>query len=145
MTSTQHVPELAPVVPDELLAEFAENAGVCPRPVLREVTDNDTGETELVPIRCGSTRERVCPPCAARARRLRMQQCRDGWHRTDDPADLEDDQDDDQGDHDEPHDEGDDAESKSGRRRSTKRRPEFPPLPPKVDPENRDRPWADGS
>ena len=27
----------------------------------------------------------VCPSCADKARRLRMHQCREGWHRTDDP------------------------------------------------------------
>jgi hypothetical protein len=30
--------------------------------------------------RCGSTRAVVCAPCADRNRRLRMQQCREGWH-----------------------------------------------------------------
>ena len=34
-----------------------------------------------MPIPCGSTREAVCPPCADKARGLRMQQCREGWHR----------------------------------------------------------------
>ena len=43
------------------------------------------GQTEVIPIRCGSTREVVCPSCAQRARVLRMQQCAEGWHRTDEP------------------------------------------------------------
>ncbi len=33
-----------------------------------------------MPISCGSTREDRCPPCADRAKRLRIQQCREGWH-----------------------------------------------------------------
>jgi Replication initiator protein, pSAM2 len=45
------------------------------------VTDTESGEVRVVPISCGSTREDRCPPCAERAKRLRMQQCRDGWHR----------------------------------------------------------------
>jgi hypothetical protein len=48
--------------------------------VISNVTDLDTGEVRLVAIWCGSTREDQCPACAERARRLRMQQCREGWH-----------------------------------------------------------------
>lgn len=44
-----------------------------------------TGDVRTVPIRCGSTRESVCPPCATKARRVRMQQYREGWHLTEDP------------------------------------------------------------
>lgn len=129
---------LVPVIPDELLAEVANNAGVCSRPVVRQVTDETTGSAELIAIPCGSTRERVCPPCAAKARRLRMQQCRDGWHRIDDPAAVDDeDQDDEEDDQEAEPPAGDDDEGPSVRRRSTKRRPEFPPLPPKIEPENR--------
>ena len=61
----------------------AEAAGVCVRPHVRTVTDLATGETVSVPIPCGSTREAVCRPCAVKARRLRIHQCREGWHRTD--------------------------------------------------------------
>ncbi len=61
----------------------AESAGVCTRPHVRTVTDRLTGATTSVPIPCGSTREAVCGPCATKARRLRMHQCREGWHRTD--------------------------------------------------------------
>jgi hypothetical protein len=52
--------------------------GVCVRPVLSRMTDTSTGEQTVVPIPCGSTQERQCPPCADRARKLRMQQCREG-------------------------------------------------------------------
>lgn len=66
----------------------AESAGVCVRPYVKSVTDVVTGVATAVPIPYGSTREFVCLSCAVKARRLRMHQCRDGWHRT---TDLEDD------------------------------------------------------
>jgi len=66
----------------------AESAGVCVRPHVKTVTDVVTGVSTAVPIPCGSTREAVCPSCAVKARRLRMHQCREGWHRT---SELEDD------------------------------------------------------
>ena len=44
-----------------------------------------TGSVEELTIPCGSTREAVCPPCAAKARRLRIQQCAEGWHLAEDP------------------------------------------------------------
>ncbi len=54
--------------------------------ILRRVIDRDTGIDETkVAIPCGSTREAVCPSCAHKARVLRMQQCAEGWHRTDEP------------------------------------------------------------
>jgi len=119
----------------------AESAGVCIRPHVRTVTDRATGQSVSVPIPCGSTREAVCGPCATKARRLRMHQCREGWHRTDadqaavdlddvanvDPqTDAEDDEgeqlDDDQAD--------EDAAEDPGRRvRSTRRLPGVPDLP----------------
>lgn len=55
------------------------------RPQLRRVTDRDTGVVSRVALACGSTRESVCSACALKARRLRMQQCAEGWHRTDEP------------------------------------------------------------
>ena len=63
----------------------AESAGVCVRPLIREVLDHLTGASAKVAIACGSTRESACPPCAVKARRLRMHQCREGWHLADDP------------------------------------------------------------
>src|SRR5690606_7202964 len=41
---------------------------------------------ELVALPCGATREDKCAACAARARRLRRQQIREGWHRADEPV-----------------------------------------------------------
>ena len=75
----------SPVVTPEVVRDYAAEAGVCVRPVLRTVTDRATGESTTVLIACGSTRESRCPPCADKARRLRMQQCAEGWHLEDDP------------------------------------------------------------
>jgi transcription elongation GreA/GreB family factor len=47
--------------------------------------DLATGEVEIKDLPCGSTRAAVCPSCAARARKLRAQQCREGWHLTEEP------------------------------------------------------------
>src|SRR6266540_2037547 len=83
---------LADIAP-EVLQDLAVKNGVCVRPVLSRLTDTASGEVSVVPIPCGSTQERKCPPCADRARKLRMQQCREGWHRDDEiPADEADDQ-----------------------------------------------------
>ena len=58
----------------------AESDGVCVRPLVRQVLDRETGQSVTVALPCGSTRESRCPSCATRARWLRMQQCREGWH-----------------------------------------------------------------
>ncbi|MGH3504094.1 MAG: replication initiator [Nocardioidaceae bacterium] len=94
-------------VSTEQLRELAIAQGACIRPVLQQVTDTDTGDTHTVAIPCGSTREAVCPSCAKKARALRMQQCREGWHLTEDPLPPEPEEDDDQGD-------GEDAGSDAG-------------------------------
>lgn len=57
------------------------------RPLLRRLIDTETGEDRVVTMPCGSTREQVCKPCADKARRVRMHQCREGWHRTDEIPD----------------------------------------------------------
>jgi len=111
---------------DELVRDTAAKVGVCVRPIIRRVVDTTTGESETVPLPCGSTRELVCPPCALKARRLRVQQCREGWHRTDDPAD---DQEQADPDPDPTPGECDSEQVPSVRRRSTRRLPQFPPLP----------------
>jgi hypothetical protein len=69
----------------EVVKDLATEHGVCARPVTLRRTDLDTGATELVDLPCGATRQDKCPSCAARARRLRRQQIREGWHRTDEP------------------------------------------------------------
>ncbi|MEV4261269.1 replication initiator [Kribbella sp. NPDC049584] len=128
---------LGQVAPD-VLHDLAVRNGVCVRPVLSRMTDTATGEQLVVPIPCGSTQERQCPPCAERARKLRMQQCREGWHRdeilSDDPADLVDEvsaaSDDDSEEDSENDEETPAEEDESARRvRSTRRRQDAPDLP----------------
>ncbi len=58
----------------------AEQHGVCVRPLAMRRIDTTTGRMDVVPVPCGSTREDQCRPCADKARRLRMAQCREGWH-----------------------------------------------------------------
>nr|WP_246186783.1 replication initiator [Microlunatus speluncae] len=80
-----------------------------------------------MPISCGSTRADRCQPCADRNRKLRMTQCREGWHLDTepetDPATIDDD--------DQADDDGDQADDDDqGRRvRSTRRRQDVPDLP----------------
>src|SRR5829696_5338530 len=66
----------------DMVRDLAASQGVCVRPIMRRVLDRETGSDSTVAIACGSTREAVCPPCAHKARVLRMQQCAEGWHRT---------------------------------------------------------------
>ena len=116
--------------------ELAEYAGVCVRPIVRKLIDLSTGEERVIPIPCGSTKSRVCPPCAEKARQLRISQCLEGWHRVDEPEhddsndlDEPDDPDDEQ---DDPADDAvtGDAERALARRvRSTKRRDDVGELP----------------
>jgi hypothetical protein len=73
-----------PLASDVIVAT-AEQHGVCVRPFTMEVGDLDTGELRYVPVPCGSTVESQCGPCARKARALRMVQCREGWHLTDEP------------------------------------------------------------
>ncbi|KAA2252150.1 replication initiator protein [Solihabitans fulvus] len=63
----------------------AEEHGVCVRPLAKERVDLDTGRVDIMPIPCGSTVASVCPTCAEKNRRLRMAQCREGWHLTAEP------------------------------------------------------------
>jgi hypothetical protein len=69
----------------DVIAATAEQHGVCVRPFTMEVGDLDTGELRYVAVPCGSTIESQCGPCARKARALRMVQCREGWHLTDEP------------------------------------------------------------
>lgn len=115
-----------PLVTNDMLRNTAENLGVCVRPLLRRLVDTETGEDQVVPIPCGSTRERVCKPCADKARRIRMQQCREGWHRsTEFPDDTADEP--------SPAESGDidsGSDEDNGRKqRTTRRREDAPPLP----------------
>ncbi|MEO6142636.1 MAG: replication initiator, partial [Dermatophilaceae bacterium] len=72
-----------------LVAQLAQDQGVCVRPLARRLVDRVSGEASTVVLPCGSTRESRCPTCARRARVLRMHQCAEGWHLADELADLE--------------------------------------------------------
>ncbi|MBA8792497.1 hypothetical protein FHX74_000091 [Friedmanniella endophytica] len=108
--------------------ELAVAQKVCVRPLVRRVIDQVDGTESKVALPCNSTREDVCPSCADKNRRLRMQQCAEGWHRTDDPerlvlADAE-------TLHQFDDDAGDQVEDEGARRvRSTRRRDDVPDLP----------------
>jgi hypothetical protein len=65
---------------------LAEQHGVCIRPLAMRRIDTTTGRIDIVPVLCGSTREDQCAPCAEKARRLRMAQCREGWHLDTEPV-----------------------------------------------------------
>jgi hypothetical protein len=69
----------------DALKNLALEYGVCIRPVTLRRTELVTGETELIDLPCGATREDKCPSCAKKAKRLRQRQIREGWHRTDEP------------------------------------------------------------
>ena len=112
----------------DMARELAVNAGVCIRPLMKRVYDRDTGTESQIPIACGATREALCPPCARKARILRMQQCHQGWHRDTEP-DRPEHQHDDQAD-DEDQADDDQASSEGSRRvRSTRRRADAADLP----------------
>nr|WP_307248742.1 replication initiator [Catenuloplanes indicus] len=69
----------------EVLRDLANEYGVCTRPVSMRRTDLATGQTEVIDLPCGATREDKCQPCARRNRKLRQAQIREGWHRPDEP------------------------------------------------------------
>ncbi len=69
----------------KVVEAVAVENGVCIRPLAIRRVNLDTGETETIPAPCGATLASVCPPCAERAQRLRMAQCKAGWHLGDEP------------------------------------------------------------
>jgi len=68
-----------PLAREVVRAAAIEN-GVCIRPIPVRRVDRLTGATELVDLPCGATLASKCPSCAERSRRLRIAQCREGWH-----------------------------------------------------------------
>jgi hypothetical protein len=70
----------------EVIQALAEQHGVCIRPLAMRRIDTTTGRIDIVPIPCSSTRDDQCPSCAEKARRLRMAQCRQGWHLETEPV-----------------------------------------------------------
>jgi hypothetical protein len=70
----------------EIAQVLAEQHGVCIQPLAMRRIDTTTGRVDIVPVPCGSTRADQCRPCADKARRLRMAQCRQGWHLDTEPV-----------------------------------------------------------
>jgi replication initiator protein RepSA len=70
----------------EVAQVIAEQHGVCVRPLAMRRIDTTSGRVDIVPVPCGSTRHDQCRPCADKARRLRMAQCREGWHLDTEPV-----------------------------------------------------------
>ena len=66
--------------------QLAEDHGVCVRPLAMRRIDLTTGRVDVVPVPCGSRWEDRCHPCADKNRRLRMTQCRKGWHLDSEPV-----------------------------------------------------------
>ncbi|WHT23504.1 replication initiator protein [Crossiella sp. CA-258035] len=69
----------------DVVRSLAETNGVCVRPLAQRRLDYATGRVDVLPVACGSTVASVCAPCADKARKLRMAQCREGWHLADEP------------------------------------------------------------
>ncbi|GLY13992.1 hypothetical protein Kisp01_10080 [Kineosporia sp. NBRC 101677] len=69
----------------DVVEAVAVSHGVCIRPVPMKVTDEHTGHVRHVDVPCGATLASKCPSCAERARRLRVHQCREGWHLVTEP------------------------------------------------------------
>ena len=129
MTAGSHAPVTSRPA-RELVREAAITNGVCIRPVVTRVVDTFTGAVQLVPIACGSTREAQCPPCADKARRLRMHQCREGWHLDTEPPEPPPTPDDDGPEDDDAPDDDSNTEDERVRRvRSTRRRHDVAELP----------------
>lgn len=70
----------------DVVEAVAVDYGVCVRPVAVRRIDMTTGETTVIDVPCGSTLATVCRPCAIRKKRLRMAQCREGWHLETEPV-----------------------------------------------------------
>jgi len=134
VSSTRASGQVPLSVTAEMVHILAVHERVCVRPVLRTVTDRATGDSTRVAIACASTRDSKCPPCAHKARVLRMHQCAEGWHLTEEPAGKQTPSDGDDPGEDLNDDQGDDEGLR--RVRSTRRRQDATDLP-KVPTEDR--------
>jgi hypothetical protein len=76
---------LAAPLARDAIRKIAEASGGCLRPIQLRRTDTVTGRTEQIMKPCGATLAAICPPCAERAKSLRISQCREGWHLEDEP------------------------------------------------------------
>ena len=70
----------------DVAVSAAEKHGVCVRPLVMRTLNLDTGVSDYVAVPCKSTMESQCPSCAKKARLLRMQQLREGWHLDHEPV-----------------------------------------------------------
>ena len=70
-TSTRAERMAMPLARDSI-RKIAEASGGCLRPVQLRRTDTVTGQAEQVMIPCGATLASICPPCAERAKSLRV-------------------------------------------------------------------------
>lgn len=70
----------------EIAVAAAATHGVCVRPLVMGAINLNTGATDYVAVPCKSTIESQCPTCAKKARLLRIQQCREGWHLDHEPV-----------------------------------------------------------
>ncbi len=84
---TTRAARLAHPLARDALRQITQDRGGCIRPVQLRRTDLDTGQVTQILIPCGATLDTTCPACAKRARSLRAEQCRDGWHLENEPAD----------------------------------------------------------
>src|SRR5215469_4670029 len=80
----------------DALRQVTQDRGGCIRPVQMRRTSLDDGKISHVLIPCGATLEATCPACAQRAKSLRAEQCRDGWHLEQEPDVTQSDPDEDQ-------------------------------------------------
>jgi hypothetical protein len=83
--TTTRAERMAMPLARDSIRKIAETIGGCLRPIQLRRTDIVTGQVEQVMIPCGATLASICPPCAERAKMLRMVQCREGWHMEDEP------------------------------------------------------------
>ena len=83
-TTTRAERTTMPLARDSI-RKIAEASGGCMRPIQIRRTDTMTGQVEQVMKPCGATLARICPPCAERAKMLRVIQCQEGWHLEDEP------------------------------------------------------------
>ena len=70
----------------DVAERLAEDHGVCVRPLAMRRLDLTSGRVDVVPVPCGSRWEDRCRPGADKNRRLRMTQCREGWHLDHEPV-----------------------------------------------------------
>ncbi|MEV0078652.1 replication initiator [Nocardia neocaledoniensis] len=71
----------------DVATSAAEKEGVCARVIPMRAVDDRTGTITYVGAPCKSRDSAVCPACAKEFKRLRMDQCREGWCLPAEPVD----------------------------------------------------------